>query len=212
VQDDVGAELERPLEIGRGEGVVDDDHRADLVRGLRRSLDVDHVQQRVRRRLEPDKPRLLVEVLREPLVDLFRREEGDVVALRLVDLRQEPVDAAVDVVDRDDALARVNEMHDRRHGRHAGGEGDAVLSALERGETDLQRRPRRVRDARVLVALVLPDRLLGERRRLVDRDRDRAGRRIRLLTLVDRAGLEVHIADSSDGGCRARARARAACT
>ena len=35
----------------------------------------------------------------------------DVVALRLVDLRKRRYDAAVDVVDRDDALARVDEMH-----------------------------------------------------------------------------------------------------
>ena len=56
----------------------------------------------------------------------------------------------------------------------------------------LERVPGRVGDARVVVALVLADRVLDVRRRLVDRRDDRAGRGIRLLADVDRAGLEVH--------------------
>ena len=47
---------------GRGERVVDDDQRADRVRGLGGGADVDDVQERVGRRLEPDDPRPLVEV------------------------------------------------------------------------------------------------------------------------------------------------------
>ncbi len=35
MDDDVGAELDRPLQRRRQEGVVDDDERADRVRGLR---------------------------------------------------------------------------------------------------------------------------------------------------------------------------------
>ena len=73
-----------------------------------------------------------------------------------------------------------------------------MLGVLERGEVQLQRRPRRVRDARVVVALVLADRVLHEGRRLVDRHDDGAGGRIRLLTVVDRARLEVHGLDSRD--------------
>ena len=114
------------------------------------------------------------------------------VALRLVDLREHPVDAAVDVGDQDDALAGIDEVHDRRRRAEARRERDAVVGALERREALLQRRPRRVRDARVVVALVHADRLLHVRRRLVDRRRHRARRRIGLLAVVDRAGLEVH--------------------
>ena len=54
VDDDVGAELERALEVRRRERVVDDDERADGMRGLGDRADVDDVEQRVRRRLEPD--------------------------------------------------------------------------------------------------------------------------------------------------------------
>jgi hypothetical protein len=41
----------------------------------------------------------------EPGGDLVRREEREAVALRLVDLREHPVDAAVDIVHGDDMVA-----------------------------------------------------------------------------------------------------------
>ena len=56
----------------------------------------------------------------------------EAVALRLVDLRGHPVDAAVDVGDQDDALARVDEVHQRRRRAEAGRERDPVLGRLER--------------------------------------------------------------------------------
>ena len=111
VDDDVGAERERLLQVRRRERVVDDDERADRVRRLGGRADVDDVQQRVRRRLEPDEPRALVEVLAEVRVDLVGRDELELVALRLVDLGEHPVDAAVDVVDADDAVAGIDEVH-----------------------------------------------------------------------------------------------------
>ena len=57
VDDDVGAEVERRLEVRRRERVVDDEQRARRVRRRRDGRDVDDVQQRVRRRLDPDEPR-----------------------------------------------------------------------------------------------------------------------------------------------------------
>src|SRR6266540_5286421 len=56
----------------------------------------------------------------------------------------------------------------------------------------LQRRPCRIRDAGVVVALVLADSVLHIRRREIDRRRNRAGRGVRLLALMDGASLEVH--------------------
>ena len=61
VEDDVGAERERLLEIRRGEGVVDDEDRAGRVGGVRDRADVDEVEQRVRRGLDPDEARPLVD-------------------------------------------------------------------------------------------------------------------------------------------------------
>ena len=72
------------------------------------------------------------------------RHVGEAVALRLVDLRGHAVDAAVDVGDQHDALARVDEVHQRRRRAEPGAERDAVLGALEARERDLERRARRV--------------------------------------------------------------------
>jgi hypothetical protein len=146
VEHDVGAELERPLEVGRGERVVDDDDRADLVRRVGGRADVDDVQHRVRRRLEPDDPCPLVQVRGEVRVDLLGRDEVEGVSLRLVDLREHPVDAAVDIVDADDSLAGVDEVHERRRRADPGRESRTVLRPLERGEHRLERGPRRVGD------------------------------------------------------------------
>ena len=143
----VGAEVERLLQIRRRERVVDDEHRADRVRGIRRLADVDDVEQRVRGRLDPHEPHVLAEVRREVVVELVRRDVGELVALRLVHLRRHPVDAAVHVGDQDDALARIDEVHQRRRRADARAERDAVLRVLEARERVLQRGPGRVRDA-----------------------------------------------------------------
>ena len=58
VDDDVGAELERALEVGRHEGVVDRQERAVGVRDLGRAGDVGDLHHRVGRRLDVDHPRL----------------------------------------------------------------------------------------------------------------------------------------------------------
>ena len=94
--------------------------------------------------------------------------------------------------------------------RHARGEREAVRGALERGEA-LPRAPSRVGFcvARVVVALVLAERLLGVGGGLVDRHADRAGRRVRLLPGVDGAGLEVQGGSIVATPIRAARRARA---
>jgi hypothetical protein len=109
VHDEVGAELERPLEKGSREGVVDDAERADLVGRGGGGFDVDDPEQRIRRRLDPDELRPIVE---RPGQKRVRRRPLDLVALRLVDLREETVGAAVDVVDRDDPVAGREEVED----------------------------------------------------------------------------------------------------
>ena len=88
-------------------------------------------------------------------------------------------------------------MHQRRRRTEPGRERVAVGGALERGEALLERRPRGVGDPRVVVALVHADRVLHVRRGLVDRGRERPRRGIRLLPDVDRAGLELHVADAT---------------
>ncbi len=207
VDDDVGAELERTLQVRRRERVVDDEERAGRVCGLGGGGDVHDVEHRVRRRLDPHHPRGVVEMVGE-VRELLGRQVVEAVALRLVDLRGHPVDAAVDVGDENDPVARIEEVHERRRRAEPGGVGNAVLGGLERGERGLERAPGRVRDARVVVALVLADRVLDVRRRLVDRRDDRAGRGIRLLADVDCARLEVHQVDANQPSRLPRGSAR----
>ena len=192
MDDEVGAELERLLQVGRGEGVVDREQRAGLVGCLRRGGDVDHAEQGVRGRLDPDEADVVVEIVGKARVELLGRDVAEAVALGLVDLGGHAVDAAVDVPDQHDAVARIEQVHDRRRRREAGGEGDAVACALEARERDLERGASRVRGARVVVALVLADRLLHVGRGLVDGRDHRSGHRIGLLPDMDRTGLELH--------------------
>jgi hypothetical protein len=126
-------------------------------------------------------------------VDLLCRDELERVALRLVNLGEHAVDAAVHIVHGHYPLARVDEVHQRRSGADPRRVSDAELRTLERREHRLQRGPGWIPAARVVVALVDADRLLDVRRRLIDRRRERASRRIWLLPLVDCAGLEVHL-------------------
>ena len=70
---------------------------------------------------------------------------------------------------------------------------DAVRAALERREAGLQRRPRRVDGAGVVVpAARLVDTVLHVGRGLEDRHVDRARHLLGLLAGVDRPGLELH--------------------
>ena len=196
MEDDVCAEIERRLEIRRRERVVDDEERAGRFRGGGDRRDVDDVEQRVRRCLDPDQPRvgdMRVGVGRQ----LVRCRIGEPVALRLVDLREHPVRPAVHVVHADDLVAGVEQVHDRGRRAEPGRERMPVRCVLERGEALLECRPGRVRDAGVVVALVDADRFLRERRRLVDRRGERARRRVRGLAGMDRPGLEVHGRDRS---------------
>ena len=107
-------------------------------------------------------------------------EELVAVALRRVQLREQPVGAAVDVVDRDGARAGREQLHDRGRRAHPGREADAVRAALERGQALLERRARRVDRAGVVVpAAHLQHAVLRVRAGLVDRHVDRARQRDR---------------------------------
>ena len=79
---------------------------------------------------------VVVEIGGEVVVELLGRDVGEAVALRLVHLRRHPVDAAVDVGDQDDPLARVDEMHERRRRPDPRAERDAVRRVLEVGESN----------------------------------------------------------------------------
>src|SRR4051794_20881752 len=168
----VRAELERAL-VDRGrERIVDRHERAALA--LDHAREVDDVERRVGRRLDPDQHRVVaygalerveVALVHHVVLEAEAREH-------LVD---EPVGAAVEVVGQDHVRAGARDRRDERVlGGHARGERGGV-PALQRAQRRLERRARRVGRARVVEVV---DELAGRKPAdgggLVDRRDDRA--------------------------------------
>ena len=95
VDDNVGAKVERVLDVGREEGVVDDDLDAAFVSLGDDLADVYQAEGRVAGGLNPDEAGVVGDVLGD--VDLDLRREGDLDAVRLGDLGEVSVGATVDV-------------------------------------------------------------------------------------------------------------------
>src|SRR6185503_18609291 len=98
VDDDIGAELDRSLEGGREEGVVDDDdRRLGVMRCGGEATDVGDAEQWIARRLDPEQARLASSDL---LRCARRREVGEyeLEVLFLGERTQEPLRSAVAVV------------------------------------------------------------------------------------------------------------------
>ena len=199
MDDDVGAQLDRPGQVGGGVGVVD--HRLRPVgAGDRRDRgDVDEAHVRVGRRLEVDHPGVAgdrpAEVLRVAHVDEARRhpELGEPRA-------DEGEGAAVEGLVDDDLVALAQERPQHRADRaHAGGERQRRLGAFEAGEAPLEEIEGRVADAAVEVPRglaaehrrALLGAVEGEGRGHVDRRNQRALLAAFVVPLVDRPGGEA---------------------
>ena len=197
VDDDVGAEKERFLEVRRRKRVVDDE--ADLRAPVRRRLpgdprkrrEIGDLHRRVRRRLDEDHPGPGADRLPDGVeirgVDVVEED-----AEARENLREEAVRPAVGVAADDDVVTGRDEReHHRRDRRHARGEGVSRRSSLERREELLEGEARRVLRPCVLVAGPRPaERLLHVRRGLEDRDGDRPGDGLGLLPGVDAECVE----------------------
>ena len=183
VDDDVRAELQRALEDGGRERVVDDDHDAVLLGELADRLDVRDAPGRVRGGLEVDHLGVVADGLRD-LLDLRRVDGGGLDAV-LRDGLEEAHGAAVQRVAPDHVLARVHERpHGARDGAHAGAERRARDAALHLGDELLELVHGGVAEARVDVALLLAREQVGA---LLDVVEDERGR------LED--GEDVRVAD-----------------
>jgi hypothetical protein len=149
VDDDVGAVLERVLDVGGEEGVVNDDHDAGAVGDVGDGADVDEREGGVGGRLDPDE--LGVGGDQGLDVDLDAGGEGDLDAVGGGDLCEVTVGAAVDVGDGDDMAAGCERLQDDGGGGRAGGEGEGVLGLLKGGDAVLEVCPVGVGRAGVLV-------------------------------------------------------------
>ena len=102
---DVGAQRQRLLEVGRGEGVVDDEQGAGVVGDRGERLDVADVEQRVGGRLDPDELRLARADRRAHRVDVGDRGRAVLEPPHPLDLVEEAEGAAVRVVGDDHVVA-----------------------------------------------------------------------------------------------------------
>ena len=127
--DEVGAELDRPLDVGAGERVVDDQPDVVAVREVGRGAQVGDPHHRVGRRLDEQHPRRR----RHRALDLVELRRVDVAERQLIarqHLVEQPERAAVGVVGDDDVIAGLQHRGDRADRRHARREREPRLAAL----------------------------------------------------------------------------------
>jgi hypothetical protein len=199
VDDDVEAELERPLHPRAGEGVVGGAEDAAGMADLGDGAQVGEAKQRIGRRLHPDQLRLRRQ-RRRKAHRIGQVDEAEAVpGARLPHALEQAKSAAVDVVARDDVRARVEQLEHGRDRRQARGEGVRLRAAFQVGDTALEREPGRVVRTAVVEALVHARALLHEGRGRVDRRHDRAGGRVGRLAGMDRAGGESVLAAGLSG-------------
>ena len=153
VGDDVGAQVERALQVCRGEGVVDDEQRPGVVRDRRERGDVGDAEQRVGRGLDPEHLGAAGTDGGADRVEVAHRCDGVLDAVGAGDLVDVAVGAAVGVGRDDEMVARHEQRPDHAvlPGEPAR-ESEPVRAAVERGEALLQRGAGRVGRAGVLVA------------------------------------------------------------
>ena len=90
-------------------------------------------------------------------------------------------------------IASLEHRRDRADGGHAGCEGEAFGAAFNRRDVAFERLARRILRPRVLVALVLSERLLDVSGRLINRGDDGARRRIGFLAGMQTDGAEASV-------------------
>ena len=191
VHHEVRAQLQRPLEIRARKRVVHRQQRSGTPRHFGHRRQIHELQQRIRRRLHPDQPRVRPDRRREGR----RRSRIGVVHLhapRAIHFLQQPVRPAVQVVARHHVVARRKQLEHGRRGRHAGSERQAVGAAFERRQRPFQRLARRIARARIFVGARPADAVLLVGRRLVHRHRHRPRQGFRGLPVVDGSRFKFH--------------------
>ena len=195
VHDDVSAQGQRLLEVGRGERVVHRENGAGLMSHGREGGDVGDAQQRVGRRLDPDDLGLAGPDGGPHGLDVGDPGSRVLHPPRKSNLAQQAVGAAIGIGGNDHVVTGPQQRPD--HGVLAGqtgGERETTAAALQCGEALLQRCPGRVGRTAVLVAAPkAADAVLLVRRDLVDRRHDGPGPQVRLLPRVDRTGVETSV-------------------
>ena len=192
MDDKVGTKLQRTLKIGAGKGVIDGEEEIAPAGKRTEGGEIDQLEQRVARRLNPDQPGCGVDSLFDA-GDVAGINIADINAPRTQDALKDPIGASVGVVAGEDLVAGLKHLQRGDGGGVAGAEGEAVLAVLQEGERGFESLTRGVPGTRILEAFAeLADGVLLERRCLVDRHADGASARIGRLAVVDCESFKVH--------------------
>jgi hypothetical protein len=192
VDDDVDAEVERPLEVGGEKGVVANGEHAGLARDGSDGLEVDDVHEGVRGGFDPEGAGLGSDGGADG-VEVAQVDEVHLDALVLNHVDEEAVGSAVEVVVDEEVVALVEHHEDGCLGGHAGCEGEPGGAVFEGGEAVFEGFAGGVSAAGVVEGPGLVDAFKGEGGGLVDGGHDGAVGGVGALAGVDGEGLEAQV-------------------
>ena len=200
MDDDVGAMLEGPAQIGGGHRVVDDQGDAVGMSHVGHGADVGDIACRVADGLAEDRLGALIDQGRHAR-DVVGGGEADLDAELRQGVGEEVIGAAIEGRSGDDVVAALaNGEEGVGHRRHARGQGQAADAALQGRQPLFQHVAGGIHDAGVDVARhfeveqVRPvlGVIEGVGGGLVNRGGDGVGSRVRLKAGVDGQGLDLH--------------------
>ena len=182
-----GAELERALNEGCGEGVVDNDRNLAFPRHAADRLEVDHLEQWIGRAFQPHHGRVAA------LDQLNGIGFGEVDPLGAQpefgeDLLEQPHGAAVEVLLTQHQITLLKLGDNGGDGADAGGENGGMGSLLEGGQHPIKDSEVGISRTGVIEAFRVP---VGEGGAWEDRWHHRARLRGKALSVVDHTGIEA---------------------
>ncbi|OEI69485.1 hypothetical protein Cus16_0091 [Curtobacterium sp. ER1/6] len=155
VHDDVGAVLDRPDEVRRRQGVVDDERHPGPVRGVGDPGDVEDVVLRVRDRLGEEELRVRSDRARPRVQVALVGDEVDLDAEAREVLQEQALGALVDAPGAHHVVAGLEQPEQRdRHRGLAAADEDRLGAPLQQGDAALDVGVRRVAEPGVRVAVV----------------------------------------------------------
>jgi hypothetical protein len=196
VDDHVGAEVQRVLEVGSEEGVVDNEECLLLLANLSDASDVADSESRVGGSLSPDD----LGVRLDGLSDKVKVSEVDEIDLDSLSLRKYlskiSLGTAVDIVNAEDVVTGGEEVGDGEESRAAAVESEGILCVLEGGEVALEAESRGIATTSIVEAHRLTRVGLSEGGREIDGRGDTAELAVGLIAAVDGASGETAINQS----------------
>jgi hypothetical protein len=194
MHDDVEPQLERPLYPRRGEGVVGDRENAARTRDRGHRLEINHLEQGIGRRFDPDHSGIRLQRLRNLVGVRERNIREPQTCAPTADALEQPPRAAIEIVQRHDMRSAVEDFEHGGRSRHAGGKRETIGARFQRGDAAFVGPSCRIVGARVIKPLVHTRALLRVSRRRVDRRNHRARGRIGRLAGMNgkRAELVGH--------------------